>query len=177
MSICYVCILDIVYIYLSIYVAQMQYKLSVSMFERLVKNKRLFASLSNQRRMRPEICTLIRPLYNNLVDHACTTEYPDVRGMNHNLFFLDHTVSESGSGNSSMMNGHQNKHEAKLAVGLTIHLLRNGYLPAQLVIITPYVGQVILINELARKCSGVMRDEISAVKVQTISSIPFSRLI
>ena len=137
------------------------------MFERLVKNNRQFASLSTQRRMRPEICTLIRPLYNQLMDHPCTTEYPHVRGMKHNLFFLDHTVSESGSGASFMMNGHQNKHEAELAFGLAIHLLRNGYEPSQLVIITPYVGQVLLIKQLVRSCSGVMRDEMSAVKVDT----------
>lgn len=58
------------------------YNLAVSMFERLVKNNIPLTMLSQQRRMRPEIRQLIKPIYGDeLQDHPLVYGREGVRGM------------------------------------------------------------------------------------------------
>lgn len=70
--------------------------IDVSLFERLVTNHFPFSMLDCQRRMRPEIRKLIRPIYNNLWDHDSVCHYDNVRGMVDNVSFLTtlHFVSQ-----------------------------------------------------------------------------------
>lgn len=53
-----------------------QYHLDVSLFERLVMNGVEHVSLMRQRRMRPEISEMIRPLYPGLRDHPDVLKVP-----------------------------------------------------------------------------------------------------
>lgn len=52
-----------------------------------------------QRRMRPEVSTLIRnTTYNKLADHGSVEDLPDVVGLRHNVFWMDHDNLESAPG-------------------------------------------------------------------------------
>jgi hypothetical protein len=74
--------------------------LDKSQFERLSIGERgrplmPVAQLEVQRRMRPDISTLIREtVYPNLIDHPSTAALPDVIGMRKNVFWLDHDYLE-----------------------------------------------------------------------------------
>ena len=120
------------------------YNLSISLFERLVMKQMSQATLEIQHRMRPEIAQLVCPhIYEKLLNHESVEKYPDIRGIEKNLFFLCHTEPESENPN---LLSYQNEFEAKYIVGLCFHLLNLGYSPTQITILTPYVGQLLLLR-------------------------------
>jgi hypothetical protein len=53
-----------------------------------------FACLKAQHRMRPEISVMMRPIYNNLIDHESVLHFETIKGINKNIFFVDHQVKE-----------------------------------------------------------------------------------
>jgi superfamily I DNA and/or RNA helicase len=71
-----------------------QYNLSMSMFERLIKNKVTHTTLGTQRRMRPEIAKIMSYIYPELKNHETVQKYPDVKGVAKNLFFFNHQWKE-----------------------------------------------------------------------------------
>ncbi|KAL5354313.1 hypothetical protein ACLOAV_000401 [Pseudogymnoascus australis] len=77
-----------------------KYSLDISLFERLVKPQTgrfevPLSTLKTQRRMHPSISKLVRvPLYPDLQDHPSVSEYPEVDGMRHRLYWLDHQENE-----------------------------------------------------------------------------------
>ena len=46
--------------------------------------------------MRPEISVMMRPIYDNLTDHESVLNFDAVKGVNKNIFFVDHQVNEVG---------------------------------------------------------------------------------
>ena len=138
------------------------HKLDISLFERLVNCGMRHVTLQTQRRMHPEVSSLIRPaVYKTLLDSPSTRMHPTVRGMKHRVFFMAHTVPEDGKraafGSSEVAGGvgashlrvgeinassKSNAAEAHLVVGLLVHLLLNGYSADQLVVLSMYNGQV-----------------------------------
>ncbi|KAL0081247.1 RNA helicase [Phycomyces blakesleeanus] len=127
-----------------------QHFLDVSLFERLVKNDMPYSRLSFQRRMRPEIRTLIDPIYFDppLQDHPDVVKLPMVRGMDKSLFFLSHTEPESHMEETASKS---NEHEAEMAAKLSTYLLMQGYSPADITIITMYSGQRTTIKKALKK--------------------------
>ncbi|CAG8709257.1 11917_t:CDS:2, partial [Racocetra fulgida] len=75
------------------------FKLDRSLFERLINEGMVPSQIIEQRRMRPEIADLIRPIYPALMDAINTTKYPKVRGVKHDLFFFDHRNPEEVESN------------------------------------------------------------------------------
>ncbi|KAG2233421.1 hypothetical protein INT48_007451 [Thamnidium elegans] len=124
--------------------------LGVSLFERLVKNDFPFTRLSHQRRMRPEIRTMINPIYIDppLKDHPDVLTYPPIKGMEQSLFFLAHTEDETHLSDSASK---VNEHEAKMAAKLSVYLLLQGYRTEDITIITMYAGQKSLIKKALRE--------------------------
>lgn len=118
-------------------VANRGYNLDCSLFERLVLCSNLKCiTLNVQHRMRPSISQLIRmSTYPQLVDAESVTAYPHVQGLTQDLVFIDHREPE-GSNNSGVSNRTE-----KSKVNLHESLLQ-GYKPAQLVVLTPYLGQL-----------------------------------
>jgi superfamily I DNA and/or RNA helicase len=123
--------------------------LGVSLFERLVMNEFPFTRLSHQRRMRPEIRSLINPIYKDppLNDHPDVLSYPPIRGMDQSLFFLAHDQDETHMSESASK---VNEHEAKIAAKLSVYLLLQGYKAEEITIITMYSGQKSLIKRSLR---------------------------
>lgn len=105
------------------YDLEVKYNLSVSLFERLIRNKIPYVTLTVQHRMRPEISSLIHPsIYNHLEDHASVMRRDHVEGVAKDVFFVDHTQPER-SNKESEVTTHVNEFEADYLVGLCRYLL------------------------------------------------------
>ncbi|CAG8476927.1 30534_t:CDS:10 [Gigaspora margarita] len=141
------------------------YALDKSLFERLVNGDQAMrlekSQLCTQRRMRREISDLIRhTLYKELVDDENSVNYPDVRGAQRNVYFMDHRNSEDSSENDFAVNSHSNTFEVKMVIGLVKHFVRHGYnKPGQIAVLTPYLGQLIKIRDILSKSFLVVIDE------------------
>ncbi|KAG8703433.1 hypothetical protein FRC09_004163 [Ceratobasidium sp. 395] len=99
------------------------YQFDRSLMERLSQSGLHMSRLDVQRRMRPDISSLIRnTLYPGLVDNPCVLNYPDVRGMSNNMFFLSHSHEECGGGEDSVSK--YNEYEVDMIYAFVKHLLR-----------------------------------------------------
>jgi superfamily I DNA and/or RNA helicase len=115
------------------------FNFNISLFERLIRNDFSYVTLDVQRRMRSEICDLVRgTIYPSLKDGINVETYPDVNGMSRNFFCVNHSHPESvGDGETSK----ENPFEAEYAVKLCDHLIRNRNSPSQITILTAYAAQ------------------------------------
>jgi hypothetical protein len=140
------------------------YKLDRSQFERLSvgeKGRPLMpvAQLEVQRRMRPEVSTLIREtIYPRLVDHASTLTLPDVVGMRKNVFWLDHRQLENDKeSDAHHSKSSSNAWEVELVHALVRHVVRQGvYRSSDIAVLTPYTGQL-------QKLRAAMRSDFEIV--------------
>lgn len=107
-----------------------------------------FVQLHRQRRMRPEIAKLIEGIYPDLQNHPkgsflyspiirVVSQYPNVKGIDKNLFFIDHDKPESNDGDSKSK---YNVHEAMFCGQLCRYFLQQGYQPNQITILATYAG-------------------------------------
>ncbi|ETS84456.1 hypothetical protein PFICI_02481 [Pestalotiopsis fici W106-1] len=128
------------------------HNLTVSMFERLVEYLHLpYTILNQQRRMIPEIRSVLNPFYPGLGDHPVVmdkTLRPDVPGMPVNLYLFNHDWVESIDLESFSK---LNTEEAMMVVRFAIYLLQNQVRPEQITILTFYRGQVKKIRKLLRQ--------------------------
>ena len=129
----------------TVYELAQKYNLEVSLFERMVLNSMDCKRLSIQHRMRPEIATLTKRIYDHeIVDHDSVCNFPPISGLCHNLFFIDHCQPEKLIGG---LQSYSNHHEAEFLVALCEYLLRQGYERKQITILTMYTGQLLLLQE------------------------------
>ncbi|KAK5125064.1 hypothetical protein LTR85_001255 [Meristemomyces frigidus] len=144
---------------------QSKARLDVSLFERLVKPEAgngeralPFVTLETQRRMHPSISQLVRAeLYPNLRDAPSVAEYPEVTGMRHRLFWLDHRRKEDGKNAHMHTTSHVNSFEAEMVTSLVSHLVRQGvYRAEDIAVLTPYLGQL-------RKLRGALNGIVEIV--------------
>ena len=79
----------------AVYRMAKEYKLDVSLFERLINNNAKRVMLKCQHRMRPEISTLMRHFYNEpILDHESVMKFENIIGLKKNVFFLSHKQPE-----------------------------------------------------------------------------------
>ena len=129
----------------TVYELAQKYNLEVSLFERMVLNSMDCKRLSIQHRMRPEIATLTKRIYDHeILDHDSVCDFPAISGLCHNLFFIDHCQPEKLIGG---LQSYSNNHEAEFLVALCEYLLRQGYERKQITILTMYTGQLLLLQE------------------------------
>ncbi|CAG9858900.1 unnamed protein product [Phyllotreta striolata] len=121
------------------YKIETTYRLDVSLFERMIMNGMKCHTLDVQHRMRPEIANLIRTnIYKTINDHSSVLNREHIRGINCDLFFIDHTEKEVCCDNGSK----KNVHEAKFLIQLASYLVLNGYRPDQIILLAAYLGQM-----------------------------------
>lgn len=138
------------------------YQLDRSQFERLSTGERgrpkfPVAQLNVQRRMRPQISALIRGIYPRLLDHDTTKNLPDVVGMRHNVFWLDHDNLEEGTRADQKQKSHSNLWEVDTTHALVRHIVRQGtYSSTDIAVLTPYTGQL-------QKLRAKMRNDFEIV--------------
>ncbi|TKS70677.1 Zinc finger-containing protein 1 [Collichthys lucidus] len=108
-----------------------------------------------QHRMRPDIARLLTPhIYSELENHPSVLDYDNIKGLNTNLFFVEHNYPEEEIKDGR---SHQNQHEAKFVVALCRYLLFQDYKPEQITILTTYTGQLHCLRKLmpASQFTGV----------------------
>ncbi|EPE32162.1 P-loop containing nucleoside triphosphate hydrolase [Glarea lozoyensis ATCC 20868] len=139
------------------------YQLDRSQFERLSMGETgrpafPVAQLNVQRRMRPEVSTLIQStLYPRLIDHGTTKTFPDVVGMRENVFWLDHTNMEEQPSADRHQKSRSNDWEVDMIHALVRHIVRQGvYSSSQIAVLTPYTGQL-------QKLRAKMRSDFEVV--------------
>ncbi|KAF2730880.1 P-loop containing nucleoside triphosphate hydrolase protein [Polyplosphaeria fusca] len=128
------------------------------------------AQLGIQRRMRPEISNLIREtIYNNLIDHASTTQFPDVVGMRKNVSWLDHdNMEDSEQAEIHHTKSKSNTWEVEMVHALVRHMVRQGvYNSSEIAVLTPYTGQLQKLRTAMRSDFEIVlseRDQDALVK-------------
>ncbi|KAL6759021.1 P-loop containing nucleoside triphosphate hydrolase protein, partial [Haematococcus lacustris] len=142
------------------------YDLNVSLFERLVLAGFPHASLAVQHRMHPDISRLVRPTYPALHDHPSVAQHPAVKGLGqHRLVFIHHEVPEDGENSNSgwhaskMQQSKVNSHEVGMVQAVVTYLLQQGYAKEQLVVLTPYLGQLLELKQDLSDYVGVSVNE------------------
>ncbi|KAH8821861.1 P-loop containing nucleoside triphosphate hydrolase protein [Xylogone sp. PMI_703] len=141
-----------------------KYSLDVSLFERLVMplegNVPLpYFDLDMQRRMHPSIAELVRcTLYPKLRDHPSVTRYPEIDGMRHRLYWLDHQQQEDPQTARTISFSKTNSFEVELVEALVRHLVYQGtFYSGDIAILTPYLGQL---QRIKKRLAGSFRVEI-----------------
>jgi superfamily I DNA and/or RNA helicase len=141
------------------------FDLNRSLFERLVLQGYPHQTLVSQHRMRPEISSLIRHLtYPDLTDAPRTSGRPNLRGVTDNIVFIDHIHPEDdrqledrrdmGSKMSK-----QNTFEIWMVLKIVRYLVQQGYKTEELVVLTPYLGQLQKLREaLKQETDPVLND-------------------
>lgn len=154
-----------------------KFRLDVSMFERLVSPSNGGAQISwwtltQQHRMRPQISQFVRTLfYPNLRDAEETHRYPNVKGVNKNVFFVNHNHPEDGvktreQQHTMSIRSHSNSFEVEYIVGLLRYLMRQGYQTSEIAIITPYVSQLLAIREVLRGEFVIQLSELDQAEME-----------
>ncbi|KAM7006466.1 NFX1-type zinc finger-containing protein 1 [Tautogolabrus adspersus] len=139
----------------TVYDLAKNFSLEMSMFERLVKMEVPYVRLNYQHRMRPEIARLLTPhIYSELENHPSVFEYERIKGLNTNLFFVEHNQLEEHIQDGK---SHKNKHEAMFVVALCKYFLLQDYKPDQITILTTYTGQLQCLRNMmpAKEFQGV----------------------
>jgi len=141
----------------AVYDLSINFNLDVSLFERMVRNSVEHSTLLRQRRMRPDISSLLTTIYPELYNHPDVEDYPFVKGLKHNLYFLAHTAPQTQHSEGLSKS---NYHEAAFLARFCRYLLLQGYQAKQITILTAYSGQVRLLREQLKslKASGDWSD-------------------
>ncbi|KAF9559902.1 hypothetical protein EC968_006425 [Mortierella alpina] len=128
-----------------------QYNLNRSLFERLVVTAKVPSSLlTTQRRMRPEICNIVRrALYPELLDGEKVFKYTDVPGMATNVYFMSHRRPEDSRDQYLALSA-SSTFEAEMVKALVGHLLKNGCRPSSIAVLTPYIRQLAKLRDTLR---------------------------
>lgn len=142
------------------------YDLNRSLFERLIRKGFPHRTLHQQHRMRPEISALIRSLtYPDLVDAPKTQSRPDIRGLQSNVVFISHEHREEEAKETanwkdmSSVSSKQNRFEVDMVLKCVRYLAQQGYGTEKIVILTPYLGQLHLLQKvLSQENDPVLND-------------------
>ncbi|KAJ5272282.1 hypothetical protein N7478_007407 [Penicillium angulare] len=142
------------------------YDLNVSLFERLIHAGYPHTTLQKQHRMCPEISALVRSLsYPLLEDDEKTKGRPEPRGLCDRVIFFNHqNLEESFSEISDRRDegarqSKRNLFEAEIVLKIVKYLGQQGYGTDNLVILTPYLGQLSLLREtLSKQSDPVLND-------------------
>ena len=141
------------------------YNFGISLFERLVMNNVEFSRLALQRRMRPDISRVLKPIYGNeVVDHDDVKDLEDVPGMGVSCFFMTHSFLEGKDEELSTFN----IKEAELITGFIQYLVYNGVHASQITVLTFYNGQRKKIKKLLQKDSR--SKECQDINLKTVDS-------
>ncbi|KAG0159823.1 hypothetical protein PDIDSM_7350 [Penicillium digitatum] len=142
------------------------YDLNVSLFERLIRAGFPHTTLSKQHRMCPEISSLIRNLtYPELEDDEKTKSRPWPRGLCDRVIFFHHQnpegvfVEVSDRRDENLKGSKRNAFEAEIVLRIVKYLGQQGYGTEKLVVLTPYLGQLSLLQQtLSKQNDPVLND-------------------
>jgi AAA domain len=119
--------------------------------------------------MRPEISEFIRSLtYPDLTDAAKTQDRDNIRGIQNNIVFIDHNypednearISDHGDGGST--SSKQNSYEAEMVWKIVRYLAQQGYGTENLVVLTPYLGQLARLRDVLKKDNDPVLNDLDS---------------
>jgi len=142
------------------------FDLNRSMFERMVLTGYPHTTLLTQHRMCPEISRLVRHLtYPDLLDAGKTQNRPELRGFQNKVIFVNHEQPEldlnsvSERRDPTTKGSKQNPFEVEMVLKCIRYLAQQGYGTDQVVVLTPYLGQLHLLRgELSKTNDPVLND-------------------
>lgn len=142
------------------------YDLNMSMFERLVRYGYPHTTLREQHRMSPEISALVRNMtYPDLLDSPRTHDRPPLRGFQKRVIFVDHRAPEvdntdiADRNDAGVKSSKRNGFEVEMVLKCVRYLGQQGYGTDQVVVLTPYVGQLLLLrNRLSEENDPILND-------------------
>jgi len=143
--------------------------LNRSLFERLILKDYPHATLSQQHRMRPEISALIRHLtYPELSDAPRTKNRPDILGLCDNIVFINHDHPEDDNKqladkrDMASTSSKQNTYEINMILKIVRYLGQQGYGTNELVLLTPYLGQLQKLREMLKKDNDPILNDLDS---------------
>ncbi|KAK4228087.1 putative AAA family ATPase [Podospora fimiseda] len=129
-----------------------------SLFERLIQEGREHSTLEKQHRMVPEISVFPRQLtYPRLVDGPKTSNREPIRGVQDRVVFLNHSKMENTDNDikerrdPTEKKSPKNDFEAEMVMQCVKYFGQQGYSSDQIVVLTPYLGQLRAIRDLFQK--------------------------
>jgi superfamily I DNA and/or RNA helicase len=148
----------------------MGFDLNRSLFERLVVKGYPHKTLSRQHRMRPEISALIRHLtYPDLVDAPTTHGRDDLRGVRDNIVFINHSHPEDEQVKTleekfdlSATSSKRNTFESQMVLKIVRYLALNGYGTDEIVVLTPYLGQLSKLREILKNENDIVLNDLDS---------------
>jgi hypothetical protein len=125
------------------------FDLNMSLFERLILQGAPYTTLQKQHRMASQISIFPRMLtYPDLLDGPNTANRPTILGLQDRVVFINHGKQEES--NSKMRDtldqtapsSKTNLFEAEMLLRCIKYFAQQGYGPNQMVVLTPYLGQL-----------------------------------
>ncbi|RPA83460.1 P-loop containing nucleoside triphosphate hydrolase protein [Ascobolus immersus RN42] len=134
------------------------FDLNRSLFERMVLGGYPHTTLASQHRMCPEISALVRHLtYPTLIDAPSTQDRPPLRGFQNRVMFVHHERPEKDANriaerrSKGEATSKENDFEAEMVLKCVRYLAQQGYGTDNIVILTPYLGQLLRLKEILEK--------------------------
>ncbi|CAG0917244.1 unnamed protein product [Notodromas monacha] len=123
--------------------------LDVSLFERMLKNGIPVEHLRQQHRMRADISNLIKlNVREDLQDHESVGNYDDILGIDKNVYFVSHNVTEDAANKELTSERNEPEMEAEFLLALCRYLLLQGYKHKQIAILAVYSEQLLVFKKL-----------------------------
>jgi hypothetical protein len=138
------------------------FNLNMSLFERLIVQGAPHTTLLKQHRMSPEISLFVRELtYPDLVDDDKTKTRELVRGLRDRVVFFNHARQEeiedalADRRDPDVKASKKNDFEAEVVLSCVKYFIQQGYTSDQIVVLTPYLGQLRLLRDRLKTRAGV----------------------
>ncbi|KAK3386657.1 P-loop containing nucleoside triphosphate hydrolase protein [Podospora didyma] len=133
------------------------FDLNRSLFERLIMQGTEHTTLRKQHRMVPEISVFPRHLtYPDLLDGPMTYGREPIRGLQDHVVFVNHGKLEDSDKSikdrrdPDVKESKRNPFEAELILRIVKYFGQQGYSSKQLVVLTPYLGQLRVLQDVFR---------------------------
>lgn len=130
------------------------FNMNVSLFERLINQGHHFTALQEQHRCHPDISYFTRHLsYPDLKDMPKTLGHLEIRGVQARVVFAHHEQPENDLTDVADMrdggspSSKRNTFEAQMVVKMVRYLIQQGYKSENIVVLTPYLGQLSLLRD------------------------------
>lgn len=155
------------------------YDLNRSLFERLVLKGFPHQILTQQHRMRPEISSLVSALtYPDLSDAPKTQGRPDIRGLQDNVIFVSHDHREieakevANAKEMTSISSKQNQYEVDMVLKCVRYLAQQGYGTEKIVVLTPYLGQLQLLQTALSKDNDPVLNDLDSFDLIRAGLLP-----
>ena len=143
------------------YILTKYFNFDLSLFERMIRSKYPFKTLTTQSRMRPEMSALLRDIYPKLEDNLKVVEKrKPANFMEKSMFFWTHSHKEDLN---PMIRSKLNEKEAEMAVVLAQFMVQFGGVSKEnITILVAYLSQ----KKIVRKF--LMKSDLLDVKCTSI---------